>query len=360
MADINEITYDGILKKMMQAYTAQSGFEPDAASDIAIRLRVLAAQIHSTAMEGQWLLRQMFFDTATGEYLDRHARMRGICRSVGDKARGILTFTLDTTLNYRLMIPAGTVCTMGADSALRFVTLEDGIINIGNKRISVDAECETSGLAGNAAAGSINCILAPPAAGLRVSNAAVFHGGTADEDDEGLRGRIASLCSRPSNGTNAAYYQSVALSTDGVASACVLPRNRGRGTVDVYIAGMGKKASSETINALQSRFDSEREINVDVQVYSATVKPCAVKVALKSEFGYEFATQKAKATRIIQDFFNHMTVGEDLRYNQLGNCLLAEIDGLVDYDFEVSGLCVAIADTELATLGTLSVTEWSD
>lgn len=360
MASISEITYDGILKEMMAAYEAESGFLPDDASDIAIRLRVLAAQIHSMAATGQWLLGQMFFDTATGEYLDRHAALQGIHRGIGGKASGRLTFTLDNTLGYRLTIPAGTVCTLGEDSTLRFVTLEDGMITAGSKSITVDAECETRGLVGNASPGTINCILAPPVAGLRVNNVYVFRGGSDDEDDEMLRERISAACSAPSNGTNAAYYRSVALSTEGVTSANVLPRNRGRGTVDVYIAGTGKVADATTVAALQSRLDTEREINVDVKVYAAGAHTISLNIALKSAFGYDFTAQKAKATAIVQDFFNHMSVGETFRYNQLGNRLLAEIDGLVDYDFGVTEFNVAISEIGLAVLGNLNVTEWSE
>ena len=59
MALIEEITYESVLKDMLAAYEAEAGFVPDEASDISIRLRVLASQIHSAAETGKWLLRQM-------------------------------------------------------------------------------------------------------------------------------------------------------------------------------------------------------------------------------------------------------------------------------------------------------------
>ena len=86
MALIEEITYESVLKDMLAAYEAETGFVPDEASDISIRLRVLASQIHSAAETGKWLLRQMFFSTAEGEFLDRHAELHLQLRQVDGDA----------------------------------------------------------------------------------------------------------------------------------------------------------------------------------------------------------------------------------------------------------------------------------
>ena len=40
-------TYDEIYRRMSEKYTAESGFEIDPSSDIAIRLRVLAGEIYN-------------------------------------------------------------------------------------------------------------------------------------------------------------------------------------------------------------------------------------------------------------------------------------------------------------------------
>ena len=68
-------TYDEIYRRMSEKYTAESGFEIDPSSDIAIRLRVLAGEIYNAGCSLDWLKRQMFADTATGETLEKLVRL---------------------------------------------------------------------------------------------------------------------------------------------------------------------------------------------------------------------------------------------------------------------------------------------
>lgn len=359
MALLSQITYDDILNEMMEKYAQESGFTPDDASDVAIRMKVLATQIHSSLSTGKWLLSQMFFDTASGEYLDMHAARQGITRNKGTKAVGSLKFTLKYALSYRLTIPKGLVCVCADEPSLRFVVTRDGYINAGDLSISVDAEAEEAGLAGNASAGSINLIIASPAADLSVQNTGTFRYGSDDESDEMLRKRISDACCYPSNGSNSAYYKSVALRVDTVRSVSVIPRVRGRGTVDVYVAETGKTADSETLSAVSSIMAAEREIGVDVAVMAATAKVISPTIKLKLENSSDFQNAKEQTAKIVQDFFNNMSIGETFRYNRLGNRLLEEIEGLIDYSFDSTALNVAVTNKEIPVLGTLTITNWS-
>lgn len=79
----------------------------------------------------------------------------------------------------------------------------------------------------------------------------------------------ASGCLAPSgrlpNGANAAFYEQGALSFDQVAAASVLPRSRGRGTVDVVAATLEGMPDEELLGQLTDYFQQRREIAVDVR-----------------------------------------------------------------------------------------------
>lgn len=70
------ITYDEIYNKMKAEYILQSRYEFDEASDCAIRMRVLAGEIFNAVSNAEWLKKQMFISTASGEYLDYFASQR--------------------------------------------------------------------------------------------------------------------------------------------------------------------------------------------------------------------------------------------------------------------------------------------
>ena len=85
-------TYEQIYQRMKTRWQEESGAVCDEASDIAIRLRVLAGEIYNMQTETEWLKRQMFPATATGVYLDYFAEQRGLSRREAVKARGAVSF----------------------------------------------------------------------------------------------------------------------------------------------------------------------------------------------------------------------------------------------------------------------------
>ena len=97
--------------KMLAVFEEKTGFTMDDTADLAVRLYAAAAQIQSLYAYSDWAMNQSFPQTATGEYLDYHAALRGITRKAGNRASGILRFKIDQALEDNLPISAGTVCT---------------------------------------------------------------------------------------------------------------------------------------------------------------------------------------------------------------------------------------------------------
>ena len=357
MALIEEITYESVLKDMLAAYEAEAGFVPDEASDISIRLRVLASQIHSAAETGKWLLRQMFFSTEEGEYLDRHAELQGLSRNEGSRAAGKVTFRLAAKLGYDVAIPQGLVCATSDAEPIRYLVKSGGSIPAGSYETTLDVAAEEPGVAGNIKSGRIAVVVSPPSAGMTCRNAFAFSGGSDPEDDKTLRERIAAALQQPSNGTNAAFYVAETLKVPGVQSATAVPRASGRGTVSVYAAGVGKTADSTMLSAIRTHLSDQREINVDVTVAAATEREIPVSVKIKPADGYLFSEISASCYTAVTDYFNHLMIGEAFRLNRLGNLLLA-CEGVEDYTFLAPTSNISVASTALGVPGNITVAEW--
>ena len=93
-------SYDEILERMENKYFELTGHEAAECGDIGIRLRLLAGELYSLGSNMDWLKRQMYFTTATGEQLDMYAMQRGLKRIRGKKSSGELAIVLDTPLDY--------------------------------------------------------------------------------------------------------------------------------------------------------------------------------------------------------------------------------------------------------------------
>lgn len=324
-------TYDEILNSMTEKYTELSGITPDERSDIGIRLRVLAGEIYSNMVNIEWLKRQMFVSSAEGEYLDLHAEERGISRREATPAYGVVTFSIPEALTENLSIPKGTVvATYG--SLLRFETIADSVIYAGNTSADVKVMSVGEGRKYNVLEGAVSVIVTPPVGIESVTNSAAFSGGCDRESDDSLRERVEKSIKFPSNSTNCAYYEGLAESIDGVSSAAVVPRGRGLGTVDIYIAADGSEATDEAVKKVQTILSEEREVNVDVFVQKA--EPVAVNVYLKVELkdGYGFDDVKDRCVSSLSDFIASRGAGGEVLMCQVAE-VVYHIEGVKAFAF---------------------------
>ena len=89
-------SYNEILERMEDKYYQLSGYRADECGDIGIRLRVLAGEIFSMGTQMDWLRKQIFFSTASGEMLDLHAAIKALSVSkayivsVGNECKELL------------------------------------------------------------------------------------------------------------------------------------------------------------------------------------------------------------------------------------------------------------------------------
>lgn len=346
-------SYENTLKRMTDKFTELAGYSPDDASDIGIRMKVLAGEVCSLANAIDWLKEQTFAQSATGECLELRAAERGVVRKPASASSGILTFgRKSTALWYAVPIPAGTVCATSGTGEARYVTTEDAELPAAAMSVDVPAKAEVPGAAGNTEAGTITSLVTAPAAIESVTNAAAFTGGGDAEDDESLRARLLGRWAEPATGTNAAWYRQVAMSFDGVSSANVVPCVNGTGTVAVYLGGEGEAPAESVVEQVKSTIDAQREIGVDVTVEAAKTVAVDVSCSICVKPGQNAFAVKSATRATIREYFLGLGVGEPVLLSALTARIFA--DGLVD-DCTFTAGAKTVAANELAVAGTVNV-----
>jgi len=343
-----------IYGKMCALFGEKTGFAVGDDAELSVRLYAAAAQLESLYGYCDWALNQSFPQTASGQYLDMHAGLRGLSRKQAAKAGGSIRFYLAAEAGEDTPVLAGTVCLTAG--LVRFVTVEDGVIPAGEKSCTVAAEAEEEGPGGNAAAGAVTRMAQIPVGIAGCRNDAAFSGGREEEDDEALRSRILTSFCRLPNGANAAFYEERAMSHEGVAGVQVLPRNRGAGTVDVVISAHGGLPEESLVQAVQEDLQAVREIAVDVKALSPVEKQVDVKVTVWPEDGCTEEDAVSAARQAITAFFDGSLLGKAVYPARLGQAILAT-GKVKNYLISAPQETLAAEAGVLPTLGSLTVTE---
>lgn len=350
-------SYSEIESRMFEKYKELTGCDCVDASDISIRIKLLAGELFNLQSSMNWLNNQLFPQSAAGDRLDCHAQLRGLTRKKATPAKGTLKFSLSAPAESTLVIPAGTTCSTAGKNPIRFATDKTTSIGTGLTSATVSATAITHGEAGNAAPEAVCVLTTPISSLLSVINPVSFSGGADVEDDESLRRRIMEDIKRPSTGTNKAYYKRLAQSVDGVYSASVVSRARGNGTVDIYIAAKGAAIGSSYVNEVQALVNKERELNVDVLVSAASTVRVPVSLTMSEKSGYDFEQVKANVTEKINEYFSSLQVGQSVYVSSLG-AAVASAQGVDRFLFKSSSSGnVAAADSQLLTVGTITITQ---
>lgn len=337
-------TTDEIYEEMLSAYAEKTGLAVNDGGDMALRLYAVASQLYCLWVQEEYLARQAFPQTAEGEYLDRHAGIRGLERGEAVKAAGTLRFCIDTALTEALPIPAGTACMTAA--SVEFATLADAEIPAGALSADAAAAAVVPGAAGNVPAESILYMEHAPSGVAQVYNPAAFSGGADPESDDDLRTRVMASYRKLPNGANAAYYEARALDTDGVAAVSVLPKRRGVGTVDIIITDAAGPAGSALITAVGDKLRAEREICVDIAVLAPKTVSVAVAASVKAAEGYDGEKVRADAQSAVAAYFTGERLGQDVLLAKLGSILFG-VRGVENYAITSPTADVAVAADEL-------------
>ena len=349
MKETNEI-----YSEMAEELERKTGVSLSSGGEMALRLYAVAAELSSLWAQVEWTKKQSFPQTASGENLDLHAYARGLERTTSVAASGNIRFETDEIRSENITIAPGTVCLNAAGA--EFVTIASAVISVGELYCIAPATARAEGKTGNVPANSVVFMSLAPVGVVKCYNPAAFSGGADAESDESLRARVlASYASLP-NGSNKAYYESVALDTEGVAAVCVLPRARGLGTVDIIIASPSGIPPTTLVSSVKSKFEKQREICVDVAVSSPTSVTVPVSVAVAVEEGYTFASVAADVKAALEEYFSGILLGKNVLRAKLGYVIFG-VKGVKNYSISLPAADISISAGQLPLAGTITVTE---
>ena len=348
------MTVEEIYQQMAACFEEETGTALRGDGDMAVRLYAVAAQIYGLYVQAEWVDRQCFPQTAAGEFLDKHAQLRGLARRQATAAQGTIRFSTDSAAATDLVVPAGTICLTAG--GVRFETTQEAVLEAGETAVDVPARAVEPGAAGNAAAGTIRAMAVAPVGVSGCTNPAGFSGGTDEEEDEALRARVLETYQRMPNGANAAFYQQGAMSFPQVAAASVIPRPRGVGSVDVVIATAAGVPDQSLLTEVEDYFEARREIAVDVQVKAPEVEPITVTARVQPEEGRDCESVCQAAEQAVQSWFDGRLLGQDVLRAKLGDIIFS-VDGVKNYVLDAPAADVTVDNGTLPRLTSVAVTE---
>lgn len=238
-------------------------------SNLRVLPKVFAFAVHGLYAYIDWVVRQLFPDTAEKSFLERQASIQGIYRREATAATGTLTVTRTAGAT----IPVGTVF-VAADGETRFSTTEEP--EVGDSEVPV--QCMTIGTGGNREAGETYTLVSPLSGVSTEATGSEMAGGTEAESDDSLRDRLIYRLQNPPRGGTATDYVAWAMEVPGVTRAWCFPKELGIGTVTVRFATDGLTENGVPTEGMVSIVSDYIAENAPVTAATTVVAPVAKTV----------------------------------------------------------------------------------
>lgn len=259
-------------------------------ADAEVYARVLAGVTHGLYGFIDWLSRQVIYDTAEGEILERWASIWGVTRKPAAAATGTVTLTGLTGA----VVPAGSP--LQALDGVQYLTVAEVTFTTTSAVVSVAASVPAA--ASNRPTGQTLTLVNPVPGVQPAGVASALVGGANEETDDALRTRLIDRIQTPPHGGSSADYRAWALEVPGVTRAWCYPLELGPGTVTVRFmrdedSGSAIPDAGE-VAAVQTYINNLRPVTAQVTVvapvaatlnFTIAVSPntAAVKAAVAAE-----------------------------------------------------------------------------
>lgn len=304
--------------------------------------------------------------TSTGEWLDRRAEDFGKTRKEGDFAEGTVLAGRDEPSPIGIKIPAGTIFKL---ESLQFLTLEDGVINVGETVVELKVQAQEIGSDFNLPEGTLLYQTGIAISGLEWIKVKKIEGGADIESDEEFRERLLTWLRNPGTSGNIADYKNWAMDIEGVTGVRVLPCWDGPGTVKIIILGADKKSPEvELIKLVQDTIAPENEyaenrlapIGAEVTVTGAEPIEIDVTASIILDMENKVSLEIIKENFIyaLREYLSDMALKTSVvRYNRIASLLTSQ-EGVLDYfDFKINGESrnLTVKNEQVAVAGTVII-----
>lgn len=248
-----EISQEGLLNELIGYYQSlnEAGKTKvddfNEGSEVRTLLEVLSHLAYNILEEQNNTLTNHFINSAEDEYLDLLGANPNVNlpREAGTTATGLVKFSIPDIAIEEMIIPADLSV---SNSEVEYVTVEDGVIAVGESYTYVPVECTIEGSDGNCKAGEIvNCEISD----YTVVNDEDIVDGSDFEEDEEYRQRLLDYI-RADNFGSRGYYENVILNIPGVHDIKVNPNPTA--SIDYYVNTNDASISSTVYNKLLEHF----------------------------------------------------------------------------------------------------------
>lgn len=322
--------------------------------------RTAAEAMSGALAEGHFLLGALldafFIDDASGEFLDKRVTDRlPDGRKPGTLAKGKITFARSAPAIAQITVPVGTSA-ITPDGTVELVTTEAGTIRVGDTYVTVAAQAQAVGVAGNLPTGTTLKIKGLGIQGVETITVASpgFTGGTDRETDDQLRERYKFELRNPRRSGSVADYQAWALAVNGVTGASVIPLARGPGTVDVLITTGGGIPDPELVTAVQTAIDAAKPAVDDARVLAPVVSTVNVTMTITAASGYTAGGLAPAVRDSLRNYIIGLGVGESVLVSRLIVAAMS-VQGVANCTLTAPAADVAIGATGKALPGTVEV-----
>lgn len=260
-----------IMKRLKAEYeggeNAKSAIEGTFAFDT---LSANAQEFEKSYAEMALLREAAFLQDSWGEYLTDKAAEHGVIRKEATAAIVVLTITGT----------AGTIVRRGSlfatEDGVNFETTEPVTIGDGGT-VTVKAEAQEKGAAGNVLAGTITHIPVSIYGVTAVTNGAAAYNGYDEEKDDDLKERALYKVRMPATSANTYHYVEWATEVAGVGAARCIRLWNGAGTVKVIIVDSNKDSpSAELIQQVYDHIMEEAPIGATLTVAAPVSLPVSI------------------------------------------------------------------------------------
>lgn len=323
-------TYEEILESMKNAYFNECGERVYENSAVSKRFEAVASELFALSCYGDYIFRQAFIQTATGKYLDEHGAVRNCIRKTASKAEGALTFYVDEPAAEKIIIAKSTVCSVENSPYLQYATVEEGVIEVGETSVCVNAQALEAGYDYNAGAGEVTVMVNAPVGVSGVRNEAAFSGGYDDESDSSFRDRIMKHYSISANGVSTQSIENVVLLLDFVTD-CFIPNAQNPGEIVAVVATKSNSLSQAQTEQIKSAIGISELTGASVDVQVAQLQNFSVTVEADIRAGFDKNEIRNQIESTVRELCSANRIGRAVVLNTISKSLLA-IDGISSFN----------------------------
>lgn len=287
------------------------------------------------------LVKQSFWQSATGEYLDFHAGEFFIKRDKGSKPTATIKFTLNSPLASQYVLEGGLEL-INADGSLSLL-LGDVTISAGMIEAEGIAELQIYTAGSDT---TVTATMLPKPYLLSVTQLSAYAGGSDPMDDEPLRDLIALSNEQFTTAGSAKSYEYWARSSDSRIDDVHVYRSA-PGVVDVIVHSLsGVDAAMLQRVEIATSGEIHRPLNDTVNVRAATIISYAVSAVLSVSPDADAASTVAAAKARMEERLASVEIGKSITIGMIISAL--SVDGVEDVNVISPIATVGVGEDEVA------------